>query len=163
MNDTITAERARQPLEWQAHEYVHTEKTSEWYWALGLLALACSVAALLYNNGIFALLILIGAFVLALFASRRPPLVTFNLSQRGIRIDDAFYPFNALKSFAVHELSPNHIPKLILEARHGLMRHIIIPIEGVHADDVHDFLVNYLPEEDHAEPLIIHVMEWLGF
>ncbi len=154
---------AQAPLEWSAHEYVHVEKTTEWYWALGLVAVAGAIAALLANDVLFALFILIIAFVLALFASRPPQIVHFSISQRGVRIDDDLHPYNSIKSFAIHELSPDHTPKLILETSRMIVPHIVIPLEGIHADDVHKYLARFLPEEDHVEPLSHRIMEWLGF
>jgi len=153
----------KKPIEWTDHEYKHFEKGSEWYWALGLVSVAGAVAALIFNNVLFALFILIAAFVLAIFASRKPNEVTFEISQRGIRIDDVLYPFQSLKSFGIEELTPKHIPRLIFKSKKLFALDIIIPLEKVHANEVHDFLIHFLPEDDHHEPLVHKVMEWLGF
>ncbi len=160
---TPPASTARQPIEWVAPEYVHVEKSQDWYWVLGLLAVAASVGAMLFNNVLFALLILISSFVLALFAGRKPNNVHFALAQRGVRIDDALYPFSNLKSFSIAELSPNHVAKLILEPKAHFAMSVYIPLLNVDVDHVHDFLLDFLPEESHEEPLIHHLMEWLGF
>jgi hypothetical protein len=154
---------ARQPIEWQAHEYVHFEKTQDWYWVLGLFAVAGAVCAILFNNVLFALLILIAAFVMAIYAGRKPDLVQFSLTQRGVRIHDTLYPFSNLKSFAIVERSPNHIPKLILAPKAHLAMHIYIPLENVDVDHIHDFLLDFILEDEHEEPLIHHFMDWIGF
>jgi len=157
------ATSARAPIQWKAHEYVHTEKTSEWYWAVGLIAVAGSVGALLFNNVLFAIFILVAAFVLALLATQKPKHIEFAVTQRGIRIDTTLYPYSTLESFAIDESASNNTPKLILESRKIFAPNLIIPIEDVDPDDVHDFIANFLPEEDHYEPLTHRVMEWLGF
>lgn len=154
---------SRQPITWKAHEYIYIEKGQDWYWILALVAITGAVASILFNNVLFALLILIGAGVMAVLAARKPDLVQFSLTQRGMRIDDTLYPFSSLKSFAIAEVSPRHIPKLIFEPRSHFAMHIYIPLENVDVDHVHDFLLDFLPEEDHQEPLIHHIMEWLGF
>jgi hypothetical protein len=153
----------RQPLKWKALEYVHAEKTPDWYWALGLIAVAGSIAALLFNNVLFAVLILFGAFVLALLASRHPEEISFALTQRGIRVNDTLYPYQTLDSFNVDELSKDHTPKLIVEAKSFFTPTLVIPLIGIDADRVHDFLLDFLPEEEHVEPLSHKIMEWLGF
>lgn len=153
----------RQPLTWRGHEYVHTEKTADWYWALGLIAVAGAVASLLFNNVLFAILILFGAFVLALFASRKPKEVEFSLTQRGIRINAVLYPYQSLESFAIDELTPTHVPKLIIESKQTFSPTLIIPLEHVSADHIHDYLLDFLPEDEHIEPLSHRIMEWLGF
>ena len=153
---------ARTPITWEADEHVHVEKTPDWYWALGLVAVAGSVAALMYNNVLFAAFILLAAFVLAIQAARRPNVIRFAVTQRGVRIDDTLYPYNTIESFSIDELSPNHTPKLILNPQGLFSSIIVIPIIGVDADDVHDFLAPLVDEDEHTEPLSHRVMEWLG-
>lgn len=154
---------ARTPIIWKAHEYVHTEKGSDWYWALGLIAVAGAVAALMFNNVLFAIFILAASFALAIMAAKRPEHISFAVTQRGVRIDETLYPYQTLESFGIEEITPNHIPKLILKSKKIFAPDIIIPIEEVDVDEVHDFLRDFLPEEDHEEPLVHRVMEWLGF
>ena len=153
----------RQPIRWEAYEYNHAEKPSEWYWALGLVAIAGCVAALLFNNVLFAILILIAAFVLAVFAAREPNIVQFAVTQRGIRINNKLYPYNTLESFSIEEQSDDGISKLIVNPENFLSPLIIIPIEGVDPDEIHDYLLLSLEEADHTEPLAHRIMEWLGF
>lgn len=155
--------KPRAPISWVADEYNHTEKTSEWYWALGLIAVASTVAAVLFNNILFAILILIGSFVLALFASRKPEKVHFAVTQRGIRVNERLHSYQGLQSFTVVQAAAHHEPKLLVEVKHFLSPMMVIPIVGVDPDHVHDFLLDFLPEEDHVEPLSHHIMEWLGF
>jgi len=153
----------KQPVSWTAHEYQHFEKNSEWFWALGLIGVAGAVAALMYGNILFSVVILVAAFVLALFAARKPEEFTFTLTQRGLRINDDLHTFQSLKSFSIEDLSENHTPKLILESHKVFTLDIVIPIESIDPEVIHDFLYDYLPEENHEEPTIHKVMEWLGF
>lgn len=164
-----TGERSTSPgeikktLSWRAHEYVHVEKTPDWYWALGLIAVAAFVAALLLNNILFAVLILLIALVLGLFAARKPNVVQFSITPRGVRIDNTLYTYQNIKSFAIEELSPDHIPKLIIAPQGIVAPVLVIPIVDVDPDEVHDLLRMFLPEAEHNEPLSHRVMEWLGF
>ena len=151
------------PISWRAYEYTHSEKGAEWYWALGLIAVAASAMALFFNNVLFAIMILLLAFVLAIFAARKPDLITFTITQRGVRVGNTFYPFKELDSFAIEELSENHTPKLILHSSKIFVPDLFIPLEGVDPDEVHEFMRSFLPEEDHVEPLIHKVMEYFGF
>ncbi len=155
--------RARKPISWETHEYVHVEKSSDWYWALGLLAVAGATGALLMENVLFAVFILIASFVLALASSRQPNVMHFSVTQRGVRIDDTLYPYTALDSFSIDEPTPDHTPKLILKQSKPLAPIIVIPIVDVDPDDVHDFLTAFLREDDHIEPLTHRFMDWLGF
>ncbi len=154
---------ARKPIAWEAHEYVHVEKSPDWYWALGLLAIAGATGALLMENVLFAVFIIIASFVVALASSRQPNVLRFSVTQRGVRIDDTLYPYNTLDSFSIDEQTSDDTPKLILK-QHGYFSHIIIiPIVDVDPDDIHDFLTAFLREDDHIEPLTHRFMEWLGY
>lgn len=163
INTQENKSNAKSPMVWSGHEYLHFEKNTEWYWALGLIVVSGAITSLIFKNILFAIFILIAGFVLAIFATRKPEEVTFSITQRGIKIDDKLYPYKALKSFGIDELTPKHTPQLILEQNHQFSSDIIIPLENVDADEVHDFLSSFLPEEDHEEPLIHKIMEWLGF
>lgn len=153
----------RAPIQWEADEYAHADKSNDWYWALGLVAISGTVAALIFNNILFAVIILLGSFSLAIFAARKPERVTFAVTQRGVRIADKLYPYQTLKSFNVEELSTKHTPKLLIDSKKFFTPLMVIPIEGVDADHVHDYLLDFLPEEDHMEPFAHRLMEWLGF
>ena len=154
---------ARKPIVWKDHEYTHTEKNSDWYCALGLITVAAAVTAIIFNNVLFAIFILVVAFVLAIFASRKPDEVTFSITQRGVKVNDKLYPFKAIKSFGIEEIHPNHPAKLIIEPVAILSTTVIIPLKNTEPDEIHDFLSTFLPEEDHTEPLTHKVMEWFGF
>lgn len=153
----------KKPLSWQAHEYLHTDKSADWYWTLGLIAVAGAVGALLLNNILFAILIVMGAFVLALFASREPELITFKLTQRGVRIDKQFHPYTSIESFFVEELPEGLPPKLLLKSKSWRHAVIVIPLENIDEDMVHDYLIDFLDEVEDSEPLIHRMMEYFGF
>lgn len=153
----------RQPISWKAHEYTHFEKTAEWFWALGLIVVSGALIALVYHNLLFSIFILLAGFVLAIFASRHPHEVDFAITQRGIRVDDTLYPFQSLESFGIEESTHHQPHKLIISSKKTFLPNIVIPLENVNENEVHDFLISFLPEEDHVEPLTHKVMEFLGF
>ncbi|KKW40533.1 MAG: hypothetical protein UY91_C0041G0006 [Parcubacteria group bacterium GW2011_GWB1_55_9] len=43
-------------LEWKGREYDHNPKSADWYWALGIIAVAATVAAILFGNYLLAVL-----------------------------------------------------------------------------------------------------------
>ena len=161
--DAPSEKRALPPITWEASEHVHVEKTPDWYWALGVLGVTASISALLFNNILFALLILSATFVLALHASKPGSVRSFSITQRGVRIDSQLYPYTYFKGFSVDEHSAEHQAKLILIPHSIWNARIIIPIDGADPDDVHDFLLVFLQDLDEYEPPFHKVMEWLGF
>lgn len=141
---------------WEAPEYNFKEKTNDWFWALGIIAISATVAAFLLNNVLFGILILLGAFLLALFAAREPNTIRFEINENGIIIDKLFYPYKNLSSFYAEG------DILLIKSKKKLMQLLIIPLEP-EDNKVHDFLINYLEEEELEIPLSQIVMEFLGF
>ncbi len=86
---------------WHGREYDHNPKDSDWYWSVGIIAVAGTIAAVLFGNYLFALLIIVAAGAIALHAAKEPPLHEFSLTPQGIIIGDRLHPFSAMLSFCV--------------------------------------------------------------
>lgn len=155
---------AKGPFIWEAHEYVFQEKTSDWYWAVGIVVVSVAVLVIIFGNLLLALLILLSGFVLALFASKKPDLVRFEVSKKGIMIDKTLYPYGTLDSFWVED--NDHLgfhSKLLIKSQKVVMPLIVIPLEGTNPEEVRDFLLDHLLEEHHSESIGKHILERLGF
>ena len=51
-------------ISWEVPAYEHRPKTSDWYWALGIIAVSGSVAAFFLGNFLFGVLILVVAYTM---------------------------------------------------------------------------------------------------
>lgn len=139
-------EHTEKTLSWETAEYIHTEKSSDWFWALGIIAFSIAVAAVLFGNILFAILILVSAFTLALLAARHPLSVSVTLNEEGITLNERLYPFSSLRSFWVTtEVAP---PVLILETKNVLVHRLSITIEDISPDDVRLSLLPHLEEKE---------------
>lgn len=152
----------RQPLEWSALEHEHIHKNPDWFWALGIIAIAGAAAAIIFSNTLFAIVILVGAFTLAINAAKKPSRAGFKISERGVIINNTLYPYSSLESFWIEdkEYAP---PKLLIKSKKLLSAHIIIPIENVSVADVRDYLLDHINEEEDSEPLSQKIAELFGF
>jgi hypothetical protein len=151
------------PLKWQAHEYDHFERTSDWYWAVGIITLSIITLAILFNDFLFAVVIIIGVFCLMLYVHRKPKVVEYEINKKGIRSNKTLYIYGSIESFWVDSHIEHHAPKLILKSAKVIMPYIVIPIEGISPELIHTYLIEFLPEEEHHEPIPHRVMEYLGF
>ncbi|OHA79769.1 MAG: hypothetical protein A2675_04130 [Candidatus Yonathbacteria bacterium RIFCSPHIGHO2_01_FULL_51_10] len=148
-------------ISWEVPAYEHRPKTSDWYWALGIIAVSGSVAAFFLGNFLFGVLILVGAFTMGLHGGKEPPQMHVEIGERGIRIDKVLYPYMSLRSFWI---TPNDPPKLIILSKKIFVPHIIVPMEdAIDPLLVHEKLVPFLDEEEQQEPLPYRLMDWLGF
>lgn len=150
-------------LEWTALEHEHIHKSSDWFWALGILAIAAATTSIIFNNVLFAIVILIGAFTVGMNALKPPAQVRFKITSRGIMINNTLYPYSSLESFWVADENKHEQPKLLVKSKKLLVPHIVIPIEGASPDDVRDYVLDYLDEEEDSESLAQKIMEFFGF
>lgn len=148
-------------LEWSAAEYPFREKTTDWYWALGIMAVAGAVASYIVGNFLFAVLILLGAFTVAAYGARRPHVVPFEISRRGIRSDTVLYPYSSLSSFWIIEGEEES--KILLQSTKFFMPYISIPLGNTDPEMVRSFLLNFLEEREHIEPITQRIMDYLRF
>lgn len=149
------------PLEWEAHEYVHTDKSTDWYWSVGLIAITLAVIAILMHNLLFAVVIIVATAALLMLSVRKPRLIKFEINSRGVVIDDLLYPYSTLDSFWVEDKF--FVDKLILKSQKPLMPLIVIPFTDINPEEMRDTMLQYLHEEEHEEPLSHSLMERLGF
>jgi hypothetical protein len=154
----------KDPFIWEAEEYYFQEKTSDWYWAVGIIGVSVAVLSIIFGNTLFAVLILLSTFSLALFASKRPSILRFEVSKKGIMIGKTLYPFGTLDSFWVED--NRHIgrpSKLIVKSRKAMVPLIAVPLGDINPEEVRDFLMDHLLEDHHVEPLGQKFLEFFGF
>ncbi len=151
-----------QPISWMASEHRHSEKSSDWFWALGILAVAGAIIALLFANVLFALLITVAATTLALLVAQPAQEISFSVTERGVLVNDTLYPYQLLKAFYIDE-ETEHGTLLIIDARRMLMPHLIIPLPAEYIEPVRTLIANFLPEEELHEPAAQQILEIFGF
>ncbi len=148
-------------LVWEAHEFNPRNHSSDWYWIVGIITVAIMAISIILGNIFLAIIVGLGTFLLAFLTTRTPDLVPIAIFEKGIQVAHHFYPYKDLHSFAIVERE--YIPKLIFRSKRFFAPYHIIKIEGYHPDDIAEVLQNYLPEDDHVEPLLYKVFDYLGF
>ncbi len=151
-------------LEWEGTEYDHNPKSTDWYWSLGIISVAGTVAAILFGNYLLAVLIIIAAGAITLHAAKHPPLHRFRLVEHGIVIGDDIHPFERMISFSVLEDVEGKLPPMLsIKTMSWLSPHLIIPLEDVDADRVYAYFLQHVDESEHTHTFADVVAAWLGF
>ncbi len=151
-------------LEWEGTEYDHNPKSSDWYWSLGIIGVAGTIASLLFGNYLFAFLIVVAVGAIALHGAKHPPLHRFRLVEQGIVIGDEIHQFENMISFSVLEdVSGKIAPMISIKTTSWLSPHLIIPLEGVDADKVYSYFLKHVDEKEHHHTFSDVVAGWLGF
>lgn len=149
-------------IEWTAHEYEHKERSSDWFWAMGIVTFSIAVVATIFGNIIFAILILIAAFSLSLFLNRPPDEMHIVVDEHGITKDKIHYPYSTLQSFWIDENHPHK--KILVRSQKTLMPLIVVPLaDDMDLDKLHTALLRFMQEEYHSLPFAEKVLEYLGF
>jgi hypothetical protein len=148
-------------ISWQIHEYEHYEKTPDWFWIVGIIGLTFAVLAVIFNNILFAVLIVVSTFSLIVFGNKEPHLLDCEINKKGVRVNKTIYPYANLEAFNVTE---GHSPKLLLKSSKLLMPMITIPIGDIDPDEIVTPLSEVLKhEEEMREPFAHILMDYLGF
>jgi uncharacterized membrane protein YoaT (DUF817 family) len=151
-------------FEWHGQEYEHNLKSADWYWAVGIIATALVIAAVLFGNYLLAALVVIATVALALHAARHPPLHRFAIVDQGLMIDNDLHPYEHMHSFAVFEyIEGNRPPVLSIKTASWFSPHLVIPLNEVDADALYEHLLAHVDEGEHQHSLTDLVAAWLGF
>ena len=147
---------------WEAPEHMHTQKGSDWFWVLWIIAICAAMAVFFLGNFLFAIVILVGAASMALLAAREPAIIEYAVTTRGVRIGDRLYPYSTLDSFFLDEENPLGT-QLLLKSKRLFMPLIVMPIPEEYIHDIDDLLLERLEEEELVEPLAHKLLEFFGF
>lgn len=150
-------------IHWSAYEHEHTERESDWFWALGIAAVSIALISVILDDIFFGIFIIIAAFTLALFARRPPELVTFAFWDKGLSINETFHRYEEITAFWIDEEHHSGYIHLLLETQKLMSPSIIIPItEDVDTNALHAFLIRRVQEKPMKEPLAHRIIEFLG-
>jgi len=150
-----------EPISWQAYEYEHREKTSDWFWTVGIITVAISIVSLILGDILFALFILIAGFALALYATRHPQVINATVTEKSIRVNNTIFPFSEIKAFCV--ATEMRHPSIVLTLKKPIMPHVIIPLGDADIDAVDELLSSKLEEMSYTEPLFHKIFDAFGF
>ena len=148
-------------LRWSAYEHEYFERSSDWYWALGIVAISIALTAIILHNFFFGLLILVAAVALGLIAQTPPELAHIELSDRGIRINGLLHRWDHIISFWVEE-EHDAPPMLLVDTTKFMSPNLIIPIEEIDPSLVRTFLKAHAKEKHMHEPVAHKILEFLG-
>ena len=149
---------------WEGREYEHNPKSSDWYWALGIVAVAGTIAAILFENYLFALVIIAATITIALHTMKAPPIHQFRLVETGIMIGGDHHPFDRMTSFSMLEDIEGKLPPILsIKTESWHSPHLVIPLDGVDADMIYAYLLHHVDEGEHRHTVSDLVAAWLGF
>ena len=146
---------------WEVRTHEHKERSTDWYWTLGTLAVVGAGLSVWFGNGLLAIILLIGAGSIGYLAARGPREHTVRISEKGISIDGTLYTFPTIISFWVEEDTDS--PRLFLTTSGILQPHLSLPLDSrSQGNDVRAHLIKYIKEEEQEPHMGEHLAEIFG-
>jgi len=149
-------------LRWSGYEHEHIERGSDWFIALGVVTLCIAVVAILLNDALFAILVIMAAIIIAMLANIPPAITEFEISRRGIRVGRNLHRYEEIISFWVEDEN-EAAPMLLVDTTKIMSPNLVIPLEGVDAEEVRSFLKHHATEVPMKEPIAHKILEFFGF
>ena len=160
-------ERSDEKLIWSALEYEEKDRSPDWFWALGIIIVTSSIAAIIFENYFFAALLTLSGILLGFFAVKKPDTIIYKLNEKGLTIRNRLYPYQNIKSFWVQvdmrgETNVKSI--LFIHSERAFMPILSIPIDETIAEDIHSIMLSQnIAEIEMKEHPSEKIMEVLGF
>ncbi len=134
-------------LRWDGTEYLHQERSMQWFVVVGIVTLVLMVLAIVVLHSItFAILIPVMAVALFIYARRPPEILHYILSRKGLHIGDKLITYSQLKSFGV--VSHNDVHSIVLTPRKRFQIGQTIYFPEEIGEQLVDFLAARLPMKE---------------
>lgn len=137
-------------LSWAVDEYERYERGPIWYAAMILLALGLLLYAVVTQNFLFAVIILMFGVIIGLSSLREPQKLPFMVTSRGVIIGARFYHFKEFRSFWIL-YEPPHVKNIYLEFKQSIRPHLVIPLYEENPLTVRESLLQFLNEDAEQE------------
>lgn len=149
-------------ISWSAPEYEYHKKNPEWFWILGIITIAMVLVAIIVGNFLFAVLVVLSGFSLAIYGARKPRLIKIGLSSGGISADKKQYDYDDLSHFWIN-YEPPQKKEIVLEFKKAFSTHITIMLGDTDPEMARRFLLQYAKEKKIEESLANSIAKMLKF
>jgi hypothetical protein len=148
-------------LAWDTLEFEPRNHPADWYWIVGIITTALVIICIILGNFFLGIIIALGVSLLAFFTTQEPQYVRVAIDEKGVLVGDKFHSYKSIDSFALIE--KDFIPKLVFKSKRFHLPFIIVKIHGYDPEIVQEVLQEFIKEDDHVEPLLYKLMDYLGF
>jgi len=149
-------------LEWKTLEYSEKDRGADWFWAVGIIVASIAVSAIILDNLLFAIFVIIAGIALVLQVLKKPDLITVRIDDRGVEMDGVLYLYQSLDAFWIEHFGENDF-QLLVRSQKVLVPYLVANIEDISVRELRELLLEHLEEKEMHEPLSQKIMERLGF
>ncbi len=148
--------------QWETLEYDVRVRSSDWFWAVGIIAGALALASIFLGNILLAVLLVVGAVTLIVHHIQEPKKLDISVTDRGVHVNKEFFPYHTLDSFFIEEEIGPPLLALLSKER-MILPHVKIALpDELERKELRDYLLNYVDEEYHPATLSESILHFLG-
>jgi len=157
-------------ISWSILTHEHKDRSPDWYWTFGILTLVGIGVSVYFLNILLAIILAVGSITIIILSVRGPREHEVHLGPRGVTMDGTLYRYPSIHSFWVSiehaedaslELEPR--ARLFFKTSGYLHPRIMVPLDDTtHAEEVREYLLQYLEEEEQEPHFAEHLAELAG-
>ena len=146
-------------IRWSTHLSPPHHRNQTLYITIGLI-ISAGLIAYFTHDFLFTTILILSAIVLNLNAIQPHRQSEITVHATGVSIDDQSHHYADMKSFWV-EYQPN-LKELSIELKKGYTPRIKIPLEDANPLEIRRAMLSYIPEKEHEQSLLDHVVRLIG-
>jgi hypothetical protein len=143
---------------WQFPERQEYERGRLWYIIAGLIVATLLIYALLTQNFLFALMIILFAVVVLFSHARGPAIFDFTVTDKGLAVNSRLYAYDELQSFWI--IDEPTVKKLYFSFQSSMRPPLAVFITEQNPEDIRQTLRNYLPEDTEQKDELLSDLIW---
>lgn len=148
-------------IKWIAPEHKHKEKSMDFFWTVGIIALLIFVASIWFQNYLFAIFILISSILLIMISNKTPEDIEYKIDTEGISIRDKKYRWKEIKGYFIKKYENE--ANLLIEIDKYFLPIYTIPVPLELTKKINENLKKILNQKDLNESQSMIFMEKIGF
>lgn len=146
MSEENIKEHGKVLATWNFPEYEQPERARTWYICASIVVAALLFYALLTVNFLFAVIVIMCAIILILRERFEPVSVDVSFTEKGVVLDDKFYPYAIFHSFFII-YKPGGVKNLYLEFKSVIKPRLIVPLISQDPVKIKQLLLQHLEED----------------
>lgn len=157
-----TATKKIKKITWEAFEYKQKDKGADWYFVFGIISVSIVLATVILNQIMLALVLGLSGASLLVMSLKKPSLLSYAISPRGIKIEDEIFAFSDIECFCLDEGNPAE-PKLILQTGQRFDPLLVLPVPVEFVEEIDYILEQNVERKQLEDSVVLKALENLGF
>lgn len=132
-------------ISWNFNEYDPEPRSNTWYLWFGIFIAGLVIYAVISNNILFAVILILFSIIVFLQNWRKPAKIHFGVTPNGITIADKFYKMSEIQEFWI-AYDPPRVKAVFFQFTSPFKPLLGIPLDAMDPLQLRKILLDYIPE-----------------